>query len=89
MAQYTTFSITSFFIRRLSQEFLWENFTNSKDSMDKANAAFEESVRDKMFPLFSEFAQCQAIPRYDLYNGYKHYIGLNKNILCQVITAQD
>ena len=76
-AQHTTFSILF-----QEDEMLWANFTNSKNSMDKANAAFEESVRDKMFPLFSEFAQCQASL---IYIMVIHYIGLKKNILCQYL----
>ncbi|GIS25251.1 MAG: hypothetical protein CM15mP126_4940 [Gammaproteobacteria bacterium] len=43
-------------------DFLWANFSNSKDSMDKASEMFDKDVRPKMFPLFSEFATCADTP---------------------------
>ena len=52
-------------------DFLWANFTNSKDSMDKANESFEKDVRAEMFPLFSEFASCAEVP--DVYHSWTFY----------------
>ena len=52
-------------------DFLWANFTKSKEMNDKANAAFEAEVREKMFPLFSEFASCGENP--DVYHGWTLY----------------
>ena len=60
-------------------DFLWGNFTNSKDSMDKANASFEKDVRADMFPLFSEFATCAEVP--DVYHGWTFYIGDQKEFM--------
>ena len=82
----TTYHFLNYFFQEDEKSFLWANFTNSKDSMDKANVAFEESVRDKMFPLFSEFAQCEAQP--DLYDGYTLYWS-EKKYFMPVFTAQD
>ena len=67
----TTYHLLNYFFHDDPSRFLWANFTNSKESMDKANASFEASVRDKMFPLFSEFASCGEQP--DLYNGFTLY----------------
>ena len=47
--------------------------------MNKANTSFEESVRDKMFPLFSEFASCGEQP--DLYNGFTLYRSEQKEFM--------
>jgi len=47
--------------------------------MDKANTSFEQSVRDKMFPLFSEFASCGEQP--DLYNGFTLYWSEDKEFM--------
>lgn len=62
-----------------SANFLWANFTNSKDSNDKANASFEADVRDKMFPLFSEFASCADTP--DVYHGWTLYNASEKDFM--------
>ena len=59
--------------------FLWVNFTNSKDSMDKASAAFAATTRDKMFPIFSEFATCEESP--DLYHGWTLYWSDTKDFM--------
>ena len=47
--------------------------------MAKANDSFETSVRDKMFPLFSEFASCGLQP--DLYNGFTLYWSEKKDFM--------
>ena len=60
-------------------DFLWANFSNTKDSMDKAAQSFEEDVRDEMFPLFSEFATCAEVP--DVYHGWTFYIGDKKEFM--------
>ena len=60
-------------------DFLWGNFTDSKESMDKANASFEKDVREDMFPLFSEFATCGEVP--DVYHGWTFYIGDEKEFM--------
>ena len=52
-------------------DFLWANFTDSKDSMDKATESFENDVRDDMFPLFSEFATCAEVA--DVYHSWTFY----------------
>ena len=52
-------------------DFLWANFTKTKEMNDKANAAFEAEVREKMFPLFSEFASCAEVP--DVYDSWTFY----------------
>ena len=52
-------------------DFLWANFTDSKDSMDKATKSFENDVRDEMFPLFSEFATCAEVA--DVYHSWTFY----------------
>jgi len=52
-------------------DFLWANFTESKESMDKAQASFEKDVRDEMFPIFSKFATCAEMP--DVYNSWTFY----------------
>lgn len=75
----TTYHLLNYFFQEDPSSFLWGNFTNSKASMDKANIAFEQSVRDKMFPLFSEFAQCGEQP--DLYNGYTLYWSEKKDFM--------
>ena len=51
----TSYHLGNYFSQQNEDSFLWGNFTNSKESLDKANASFEANVRDKMFPLFSEF----------------------------------
>ena len=60
-------------------DFLWANFTNSKDSMDKANESFEKDVRAEMFPLFSEFASCGDKP--ELFHGWTLYDRDNKDFM--------
>ena len=60
-------------------DFLWANFSNSKDSMDKASEMFDKDVRPKMFPLFSEFATCADTP--DVYHGWTFYIGDKKEFM--------
>ena len=52
-------------------DFLWANFSNSKDSMDKASEMFDKDVRPKMFPLFSEFATCAEVA--DVYHSWTFY----------------
>ncbi len=52
-------------------DFLWANFTESKESMGKAQASFEKDVRDEMFPIFSKFATCAEMP--DVYNSWTFY----------------
>ena len=47
--------------------------------MDKANVAFEANVRDKMFPIFSEFASCGE--QVDLYNGFTLYNADDKEFM--------
>ena len=75
----TTYHLLNYFFHDDPSRFLWANFTNSKESMDKANASFEASVRDKMFPLFSEFASCGEQP--DLYNGFTLYWSEKKDFM--------
>ena len=75
----TTYHLLNYFFHDDPSRFLWANFTNSKESMDKANASFEASVRDKMFPLFSEFASCGEKP--DLYNGFTLYWSKKKDFM--------
>jgi hypothetical protein len=55
------------------------NFTNSKETMNKAAASFEAEVRENMFPLFSEFASCGEKP--DLYNGFTLYWSEDKDLM--------
>ena len=43
---------------------MWANFTDSKDSMDKAASSFEKDVRDEMFPLFGNL---QAVQRFQMF----------------------
>ena len=75
----TTYHFLNYFFHDDPSQFIWANFTNSKESMDKANASFEASVRDRMFPLFSEFASCSDKP--DLYNGYTLYWSEKKDFM--------
>lgn len=75
----TTYHLLNYFFHEDPSQFLWINFANSKKSMDKANASFEESVREKMFPLFSEFATCDEQP--DLYNGFTLYWSEKKDFM--------
>ena len=37
-------------------DFLWGDFTNSRESMIQATNAFQKDVQPTMFPMFSEFA---------------------------------
>ncbi|MAQ97702.1 MAG: hypothetical protein CMD50_00185 [Gammaproteobacteria bacterium] len=60
-------------------DFLWANFTKTKEMNDKANAAFEAEVREKMFPLFSEFASCGDNP--DVYHGWTLYDADDKDFM--------
>ena len=62
-----------------SADFLWANFTKTKEMNDKANASFEAEVREKMFPLFSEFASCGDNP--DVYHGWTLYDADEKDFL--------
>lgn len=75
----TSYHYGNYFQQGNDDVFLWGNFTNSKDSMDKVNEAFEESVRDSMFPIFSEFASCGEVP--DLYHGWTLYWSADKNFI--------
>ena len=50
-----------------------------EESMDKANASFEASVRESMFPIFSKFASCGEVP--DLYHGFTLYNAENKDFM--------
>ena len=75
----TAYHYANYFQQDNDDGFLWGNFTNSKESMDKANVAFEANVRDKMFPIFSEFATCGEVP--DLYNGYTLYWSEDKDFM--------
>ena len=52
-------------------DFLWATFTDSEDSMKKANESFEKDIRDEMFPLFSEYATCAEVP--DVYHSWTFY----------------
>ena len=52
-------------------DFLWATFTNSEKSMKKVNELFEKDVREKMFPVFSEYAGCSETP--DKYHGWTLY----------------
>ena len=54
-----------------SADFLWANFTKSKEMNDKASAAFEAEVEEEMRPLFEEFAICGENP--DVYHGWTLY----------------
>ena len=56
--------------------FLWANFTASKEMNDKATASFEADVREKMFPLFSEFASCSDTP--NVYHSWTLYLAGNE-----------
>ena len=75
----TTYHLLNYFYHDDPSIFFWANFTNSKDSMDKANAAFEADVRDSMFPLFNKFASCGEQP--DLYNGFTLYWSEKKDFM--------
>lgn len=75
----TTYHFLNYFFQDDPSRFLWANFANSEESMNKANTSFEESVRDKMFPLFSEFASCAEQP--DLYNGFTLYRSEQKEFM--------
>lgn len=75
----TSYHLGNYFYTDDTNGFLWANFTNSEASMNKANASFEESVRESMFPIFSEFASCGDVP--DLYHGYTLYNADNKEFM--------
>ena len=60
-------------------DFLWATFTNSSDSMDKANSSFEKDVRGEMFPKFSEFASCAEMP--DVYHSWTFYNSQDKEFM--------
>ena len=75
----TTYHLGNYFFHEDPSSFLWMNFTNSKKSMDKATASFETSVREKMFPIFSEFASCGE--QVDLYNGFTLYNADDKEFM--------
>ena len=75
----TSYHLGNYFYTDDTNGFLWANFTNSEASMNKANISFEESVRESMFPIFSEFASCGDVP--DLYHGYTLYNAENKEFM--------
>ena len=75
----TAFQAGNYYQQGNEDGFLWVNFTNSKDSMDKASAAFAATTRDKMFPIFSEFATCEESP--DLYHGWTLYWSDTKDFM--------
>ena len=75
----TSYHYGNYFQQGNEDGFLWGNFTNSKESMDKATEAFEANVRDEMFPIFSEFASCGDAT--DLYNGYTLYWSEDKDFM--------
>ena len=60
-------------------DFLWGDFTNSRESMTQATNAFQKDVQPTMFPLFSEFAACGETP--DEYNGWMLYDAENKDFM--------
>lgn len=62
-----------------SADFLWASFTKTKEMNDKANTAFEAEVREKMFPLFSEFASCED--NSDVYHGWTLYDADDKDFM--------
>ncbi len=48
-------------------DFLWGDFTNSRESMTKATNAFQKDVQPTMFPIFSKFAACgDTLDEYNL-----------------------
>ena len=75
----TAFQAGNYYQQGNEDGFLWVNFTNSKDSMDKAASSFEKDVRADMFPLFSEFASCAEVP--DVYHGWTFYVGDKKEFM--------
>ena len=75
----TSYHLGNYFFHEDPSSFLWMNFTNSKESMDKATSSFEADVREKMFPLFSDFAACGE--QVDLYNGYTLYWSADKEFM--------
>ena len=75
----TSYHLGNYFFHDDPSSFLWMNFTNSKESMNKANASFEADVRDSMFPLFSKFASCGEKP--DLYDGFTLYWSEDKDFI--------
>ena len=75
----TSYHLGNYFYTDDTNGFLWANFTNSEASMNKANVSFEASVRESMFPIFSEFASCGDVP--DLYHGYTLYNAENKEFM--------
>jgi hypothetical protein len=75
----TSYHLGNYFFHDDPSSFLWMNFTNSKEAMNKAAASFEAEVREDMFPLFSEFASCGEKP--DLYNGFTLYWSENKDFM--------
>ena len=75
----TSYHLGNYFFLEDPSSFLWMNFSNSKESMIKATASFESNVREKMFPLFSEFASCGE--QVDLYNGYTLYWSADKEFM--------
>ncbi len=52
-------------------DFLWGEFTNSKNSYERVVELFARDVEPTQFPLFSEFASCNEKP--DRYNGWTVY----------------
>mgnify|MGYP006883107634 FL=1 len=60
-------------------DFLWGDFTNSRESMIQATTAFQKDVQPTMFPMFSKFAACGETP--DEYNGWMLYDAENKDFM--------
>ena len=75
----TSYHLGNYFNVDGSNGFLWANFTNSEESMNKATASFESNVREEMFPIFSTFASCGDVP--DLYHGFSLYDAENKDFM--------
>ena len=75
----TSYHLGNYFNVDESGGFLWANFTNSEESMSKANTSFEASVRETMFPIFSTFASCGEVP--DLYHGFTLYNADDKDFM--------
>ena len=64
-------------------DFLWGDFTNSRESMIQATNSFQKDVQPTMFPMFSEFAACGDTP--DEYNGWMLYDAENKDFMPKFI----
>ena len=75
----TSYHFGNYFSHSDPSMFLWGDFTNSEEAMKKVSASFEASVREKMFPLFSQFASCGE--QVDKYNGYTLYWAADKEFM--------